>query len=308
MIQNIPDSVRARLNSWKTGENVRHTECGDYYILDETKSEADLVSNRDFNSYTIDLYFETKEQGLSIFHIVIPPANIISKIRTIILFPCDITLRILDKRNLAEILSGDKGLFDNFLDVGLSLGIDFEKSLVLRRDSNVIYEFKASLERYTQDLETKIKLEMDYPITFGDIEGTKNLELREQALRKFGYKNYIEEGFKKGKIRGIRYDDDVDVSPFPSAIDHYTIYNHNARQLPHQNIKISRPSYRDKHEKLIYFWKNNGIIVPAFLQVKDSSSEKVYFIRVPPSMSSVQEAKAWTFGLEKKEYDPEIET
>ena len=301
---NISDSLRAKINSWKTGENIRHTEYGDYYILDETMNEADLVSNRGFSSYLIDLYFEAKDQKLCIFHVVIPPVNVISKIHTIILFPCDMTLRIIDKRNLAEILSGDKGLINNFLDIELSLGVGLGKPLSLRRDDDALYEFRYILKRYTQDLETKIKLEMEYPLTFEDVEETINLELRERILRKFGYENYIKEGFKKGKIRGIKYDNDVDVSPFPSAIDHYTIFNHNAHRLPHQNIQISRPSYCDKHEKLIYFW-DSGI---AFLQVKDSSTGKRYFLKVPPDMESVQEAKAWTFGLEKEEYNPEIET
>jgi len=301
---NIPDSLRTKLNSWKTGENIRHTECGDYYILDEVKSEADLMSERNFNPYIIDLYFEAKDRRISIFHIEIPPVNVMSRICTIILFPCDTTLRILNKRNLAEILSKDKHLFNNFLDIELIFGLDHGKTLSLGRDSNVLYEFKYSLKRYTQDIETKLKLEMGYPITFGDIEETENLELRERILGEFGYENYVKEGFKNGKIRGIRYDDDVDVSPFPSAIDHYTIYNHNARRLPHQNIQISRPSYCDKHEKLIYFWDSEI----TFLQVMDPSSGKIYFLKVPPDMNSVQEAKAWTFGLEKEEYNPEIET
>jgi len=299
MIQNIPDTLKTKLNSWKTGENIRQTKYGEYYLFNEFKSEVELRASS-FNPYTIDIYFETREQGLSIFHLVIPPVNVASRIHTIILFPCGTTLRILDKRNLAEMLSEDKDLFSNFLDIRLILG----ENLSLERDGIITNGFKYYLERYLQDLETKIKLEMDYPITAKDIEETKNLELREQALKKFGYENYIKEGFKKGKIRGIRYDDDVDVSPFPSAIDHYTIYNHNARRLPHQDIQISRPSYCDKHEKLIYFW--DGDI--AFLQVRDPSSGKIYFLKVPPDMNSVQEAKAWTFGLEKEEYNPEIET
>jgi len=298
MMQTISDSLRIKLDSWKTGENIRHTEYGEYYILNKTISEVDLRSSH-FNPYVIELYFETKERGLCIYHIVIPPINVVSKIQTIIFFPYGTTLRILNKRNLSEILSEDKSLFSNFLDLRLILG----ESLSLRRD-NILCEFKALLERGIQDLETKIKLEMDYPITFGDIEETKNLELREQALRKFGYENYIKEGFKRGKIRGIKYDDDVDVSPFPNAIDHYTIYNHNAHRLPHQDIQISRSSYCDKHEKLIYFWDSDI----AFLQVKDPSSGKIYFLKVPREVWTVKEAKAWTFGLNKEGYHPDLET
>lgn len=303
MIQNISDLLRTKLNSWKTEENIRQTEYGDYYILNRMTSKVILRSSH-FNPYVVELYFETKEEGLYICSITISPLTVESKFHTTILFSCDTTLRILNKRNLAEVLSEDQDLFSNFLDMKLVLG----ESLTLGRDGILTDGFKNFLERYTNDIEIKMKLEADYPITFEDIEETRNLESREKALEKLGYEKYIKEGFKKGKIRGIRYDDDVDVSPFQSAIDHYTIYNHHARRLPHQNIRIPRPSYRDKHEKLIYFWDKNNITVPAFLQVRDSSSGKVYFIRVPPSMSSVQEAKAWSFGLEKEEYDPEIET
>ena len=70
----ISDSLRTELNSWKTGEHIKQTKYGDYYILNEFKSEAELRSSS-YNPYTIDVYFEIREQELSIFHIVIPPAD-----------------------------------------------------------------------------------------------------------------------------------------------------------------------------------------------------------------------------------------
>jgi len=284
---NIPDSLRTKFNSWKTGENIRHTECGDYYILDETKSEADLISNRDFSPYTIDLYFEAKDQRICIFHIIIPPVNVISRIRTMILFPWDTTLKILNKRNLAEILSKDKDLFNNFLNIELIFGLDHGKTLSLGRDSDVLYEFKYSLKRYTQDLETKIKLKMGYPIAFEDVEETENLELRERILREFGYENYIREGFKKGKINYLIIEDQI--------------FQYNN---PGSNFyKIPGGYFNNRDDKIIFLTEDI-----TFLQVKDPSSGKIYFLKVPPDMHSVQEAKAWTFGLKKEEYDPEIET
>jgi len=177
MIQNISDSLRTKLNSWKTGENIRHTEYGTYYILDGGISRVDLRSSH-FNPYVIELYFEVKEERLCSYHIGILPVNLNSRVHTVILFPCGTTLRILDKRNLVEILSEDKGLFSNFLDIRLILG----ESLSSGRDGIITDGFKHYLERYLQDIETKIKLEMDYPITFGDVEETENLELREQAF------------------------------------------------------------------------------------------------------------------------------
>lgn len=280
MIQIILDSLRTKLNSWKTGENIRYTEYGAYYILDEAISEAYLRSSH-FNPYVIELYFEVKEERLCSYHIGMPPINLNSRIHTIILFPCGTTLRILDKRNLAEILSEDKDLFSNFLDIRLILG----ESLSLGRDGIITNGFKYYLERYLQDIETKIKLEMDYPITFGDVEGTENLELREQALRKFGYGNYIREGFEMNKIQYIILED----ATFQYPPDFYG--------------SIPRGYFNDKEDKIITL--TDGI---AFLQVKDSSTGKRYFLKVPPDVQSVKEAKAWTFGLEEDEYDPTVET
>jgi len=284
MIQNISNSLRTKLNSWKTGENVRHTIYGDYYILDEAMGEAYLRSSH-FNPYVIELYFEVKEERLCSHHIGIPPVNVASRIHTIILFPCSTALRILNKRNLAEILSEDKDLFSNFLDIELSLGVDLGRPLSLRRDNNVLYEFKYILKRYIQDLETKIKLETDYPITFEDVEETENLELREQALRKLGYENYIREGFEMNKIQYIILEDRT----FQHPSDFYG--------------SIPRGYFNDRKDRIIIL--TDSI---AFLQVKDSSTGKRYFLKVPPDMRSVREAKAWTFGLEEDEYNPTIET
>lgn len=126
---------------------------------------------------------------------------------------------------------------------------------------------------------------MDYPITFGDVEGTENLELREQALRKFGYGNYIREGFEMNKIQYIILEDVT----FQHPPDFYD--------------SIPRGYFNDREDRIIILTDDI-----AFLQVKDSSTGKRYFLKVPPNMGSVQEAKAWTFGLEEDEYDPTVET
>jgi len=281
-MQTISDSLRTKLNSWKTGENIKQTKYGDYYLLNEFKSEVELGSSSS-KPYTIDLYFEIREQELSIFHIVIPPVDREVRINTIILFPSDTTLRILDKRNLAEILSEDQDLFSNFLDVRLIFG----ESIGLGRDGILTRAFRIYLERYLQDIETKIKLEMGCPITFEDIEETENLELREKILQKFGYENYIREGFEKGKINYVIIGDKI-------------FQYHN----PGSNFyRIPEGYFKNRDDKIIFLSDDL-----AFLQVRDPSSGKIYFLKVPPDMHSVQEAKAWTFGLEKEEYNPEIET
>jgi len=42
--------------------------------------------------------------------------------------------------------------------------------------------------------------------------------------------------------------------------------------------------------------------------VKDPSTNRYYFIRVPPNIRTVKEAVAWTFGIDETEYQPKAET
>jgi len=42
--------------------------------------------------------------------------------------------------------------------------------------------------------------------------------------------------------------------------------------------------------------------------VKDPSTDRYYFIRVPPDMRTVKEAVAWTFGMDELDYQPKKET
>jgi antitoxin component YwqK of YwqJK toxin-antitoxin module len=44
------------------------------------------------------------------------------------------------------------------------------------------------------------------------------------------------------------------------------------------------------------------------VKVKCPSTGAFYTLRVPPSMKTVKEAVAWTFGVEEDKYNPEIET
>lgn len=45
-----------------------------------------------------------------------------------------------------------------------------------------------------------------------------------------------------------------------------------------------------------------------FVHVKDSSTDRRYLLRVPPTMKRVREALAWTFGLTEEQYRPTVET
>jgi hypothetical protein len=45
-----------------------------------------------------------------------------------------------------------------------------------------------------------------------------------------------------------------------------------------------------------------------YVQVQDSSTERQYYLRVPPSITKADEAIAWTFGLSTRDYQPGQET
>jgi len=48
--------------------------------------------------------------------------------------------------------------------------------------------------------------------------------------------------------------------------------------------------------------------IARYVQVSDASSERVYYLRVPPTIQTAEEAVAWTFGLQGDEYGPREET
>jgi hypothetical protein len=48
--------------------------------------------------------------------------------------------------------------------------------------------------------------------------------------------------------------------------------------------------------------------VARYVQVQDASSEREYFLRVPPTIQTAAEAVAWSFGLSVEAYDPAQET
>ncbi|HEY7414396.1 MAG TPA: hypothetical protein VH593_04330 [Ktedonobacteraceae bacterium] len=44
--------------------------------------------------------------------------------------------------------------------------------------------------------------------------------------------------------------------------------------------------------------------IARFVRVRDTSTERVYYLRVPPTFDQADEALAWTFGLERQDYQP----
>jgi hypothetical protein len=45
-----------------------------------------------------------------------------------------------------------------------------------------------------------------------------------------------------------------------------------------------------------------------YVRVRDASTGREYFLRVPPTVSTVDAAVAWTFGLAAGSYQPAAET
>jgi hypothetical protein len=48
--------------------------------------------------------------------------------------------------------------------------------------------------------------------------------------------------------------------------------------------------------------------VARYVHVKDASTQRRYYLRVPPAITSADAAVAWTFGLDEDAYRPLQET
>jgi len=112
-------------------------------------------------------------------------------------------------------------------------------------------------------------IEAPQSLTSERIDAERNIEIRRALIDKFGIANYLRE-----TCAGIR--DQTELG---------TLY---LKQIP-------------------------GDEPIALVRVKNSTPEpdgsyKEYFLRVPPTIKTVQEAVAWTFYLKPDEYGPSIET
>jgi len=206
-------------------------------------------------------------------------------------FPSFTTLNIIKRKCFIRLLLEDVEICDALV----CLLNTFSIKVSGNRSISALESF---LRRQIVDIEIRLKLQIGYPIAFEDIEGAQNVEMREQALRKFGYEDYVKEGFEKDRIKEIIIDRGEIIY---NDASYYFIGNENPNKKPPIPKRFS-PIY-NKNEKLI-FMKNDI----TFLQVKDTSTGKTYFLKVPPYMCSVEGAKAWTFGLNTGEYNPVVET
>lgn len=62
-----------------------------------------------------------------------------------------------------------------------------------------------------------------------------------------------------------------------------------------------------KNELLRLRWRDDESPI-TMVKVLDSTTKDVYLLRVPPEMKTVQEARAWTFGMKADEFYPLKET
>jgi len=112
-------------------------------------------------------------------------------------------------------------------------------------------------------------IESPHSLTSQRIDQERNVELRRALIDKFGIVNYLRE-----TCAGIK--DQTELG---------TLY---LKQIPGD-------------EPIALVRVKNGTPEP-------DGTYKEYFLRVPPTMKTVQEAVAWTFYLRPDEYGPSIET
>ena len=66
-------------------------------------------------------------------------------------------------------------------------------------------------------------------------------------------------------------------------------------------------SQSDEYGKL-YRWNFEDDESLVMVQVNDASTERQYFLRVPPHIQTAHEAVAWTFDVDVNEYTPAMQT
>ncbi|MEK6878605.1 MAG: DUF6745 domain-containing protein, partial [Nanoarchaeota archaeon] len=72
--------------------------------------------------------------------------------------------------------------------------------------------------------------------------------------------------------------------------------------------KIPRKQLEDKYEEQDFNFLFGRSRASKFVEVKDSSTDRVYFLQVPLKMKKAKEAIAWSFKLTEDEYNPIKET
>jgi hypothetical protein len=136
-------------------------------------------------------------------------------------------------------------------------------------------------ERYVMQPET---------ITADMVTNENNMEQRRELMRLIGYERYVREGG-------------------------FTLVSDAKREFGDNppkglvNAKLWRKVWREP--SMTRSSLSNGVTIPGqnavLVELQNSSKEpdgsyKTYFLRVPPDMTKVADAAAWTFGMSGKEY------
>ncbi len=131
----------------------------------------------------------------------------------------------------------------------------------------------------------------------------------------------FDDGYKIFALRGLPVAEEIVKSPQtldPKRIEEER--NVELRRVLIEKYGIGRylhdtgAGIMDKTEcGTLYLKQQPGDEPIAIVQVRNSTAEpdgsyKDYFLRVPPNVRTVQEAIAWTFGMDSHEYKPDLET
>ncbi|CAN5711497.1 hypothetical protein BH10CYA1_BH10CYA1_06500 [soil metagenome] len=147
------------------------------------------------------------------------------------------------------------------------------------------------------------------------LDETNRLHCQDDAALQFpdGYKIFAWRGIpiprdvieSPQSLTGQRIDQERNIELRRALIDKFGIANY---------LRETCAGIKDQTELgTLYLKQMPGDEPIALVRVKNSTSEvdgtyKEYFLRVPPTMKTVQEAVAWTFFLRPDQYGPSIET
>jgi hypothetical protein len=106
-------------------------------------------------------------------------------------------------------------------------------------------------------------------LTFTQISGESNAELRRVMLEHYGYERYLREG--------------------------------NARRIGRDEAGVLWWMPMDNDEPLVMVEVVNSTPEP-------DGTSRTYWLRVPPTTRTAREGVAWTFGLTAEEYSPLVQT
>lgn len=118
------------------------------------------------------------------------------------------------------------------------------------------------------DISASIKLIEGLPVEYEDILRVRNAEIKQKLIKAFGYEAFVQ----KANAQVIN------------------------RDGPNELLRIRDGVREGQDEEIV------------FVYLQDSSTPRRYLLRVPPSMKTVREAVAWTFGMSVEEYVPLKET